>query len=97
MASSKDYLDFILDQLSLVDGVSTRKMMGEYLVYVRGKLIGGIYDDCFLLKPLPAVIAMLPDAMHIAPYPAARKMVLVDKLDDKLFLRELAEAAYSEA
>ncbi len=92
MASSKEYLSFILEQLSLVDGVRTRAMMGEYLIYVRGTLIGGIYDDSFLIKPVSAALERLPGAALIEPYPGAKKQLMVDKLDDKVFLKELLEA-----
>ena len=61
MASSKGYLDFIMEQLSGLDGVSCRAMMGEYIIYYRGKIVGGIYDDRFLVKPVKSAVAMMPD------------------------------------
>lgn len=96
MASSKEYLSFILEQLSLVDGVRTRAMMGEYLIYVCGTLIGGIYDDSFLIKPVSAALERLPGAALAEPYPGAKKLLVVDKLDDKGFLKELLEAVAEE-
>lgn len=96
MASTKEFHDFIMEQLSRVESVTTRKMMGEYLIYVSGRLIGGIYDDCLLLKDTPAARGMLPNASRIAPYPGARKMLMVDNLDDKLYLNELIEAVTVE-
>ena len=96
MASTKEFHDFIMEQLSLVEGVTTRKMMGEYLVYVRGKLIGGIYDDCFLLKDTPAAIERLSHSSYIAPYPGAHKMLMVDKLENKLYLKEIIEFVTEE-
>ena len=96
MASSKEYLDFILDQLSGLDGVSYRAMMGEYILYFRGKIPGGIYDDRFLVKPVPAALALLPDAEREIPYPGGKEMLLVDNVDDRFFLQELLEAMYAE-
>ena len=96
MASSKEYLDFILEQLSELDDISYRAMMGEYILYYRGKIIGGIYDDRFLVKPTKSAAAMMPDAEKELPYDGAKEMLLVDDVDNKEFLRELLEAMYSE-
>ena len=96
MASSKEYLDFILDQLSGLDGISYRAMMGEYILYFRGKIPGGIYDDRFLVKPVPAALALLPDAEREIPYDGGKEMLLVDNVDDRFFLQELLEAMYDE-
>ena len=96
MASSKEYLDFILEQLSELDDVSYRVMMGEYILYYRGKIIGGIYDDRFLVKPTKSAVAMIPNAEMELPYDGAKEMLLVDDVDNKEFLRELLEAMYSE-
>ena len=96
MASSKEYLDFILDQLSGLDGISYRAMMGEYILYFRGKIPGGIYDDRFLVKPVPAALALLPDAEREIPYDGGKEMLLVDNVDDRFFLQELLAAMYDE-
>ena len=96
MASSKEYLDFILEQLSELDDVSHRAMMEEYIVYYRGKVVGGIYDDRFLVKPTKSAVAMMPNAEMELPYDGAKEMLLVDDVDNKEFLRELLEAMYSE-
>jgi TfoX/Sxy family transcriptional regulator of competence genes len=96
MASSKEYLDFILEQLSELDDVSHRAMMGEYIVYYRGKVVGGIYDDRFLVKPTKSAAAMMPNADVELPYAGAKEMLLVDNVDNKDFLRELLEAMYAE-
>ena len=96
MASSKDYLEYILDQLSGLDDISYRAMMGEYIIYYRGKVVGGIYDDRFLVKPVKAAVAMIPNAEIELPYDGAKEMLLVDDVDNKEFLRELLEAMYSE-
>ena len=96
MASSKEYLDFILEQLSELDDVSYRVMMGEYILYYRGKIIGGIYDDRFLVKPTKSAVAMMPNAEMELPYDGAKEMLLVEDVDNKEFLRELLEAMYSE-
>ena len=96
MASSKEYLDFILEQLSELDDVSHRAMMGEYIVYYRGKVLGGIYDDRFLVKPTKSAAAMMPNADVELPYDGVKEMLLVDNVDNKDFLRELLEAMYAE-
>ncbi len=96
MASSKEYLNFILEQLSELDDVSYRVMMGEYIIYYHGKVIGGIYDDRFLVKPTKSAMAMMPNAEMELPYDGAKEMLLVDDVDNKEFLRELLEAMYSE-
>ena len=96
MSSSKEYLEYILEQLSDLDDISYRAMMGEYIIYYRGKIIGGIYDDRFLVKPVKAAIEMMPKADMEFPYDGAKEMVLVDDVDDREFLKELLEAMYDE-
>ncbi len=96
MASSKEYLDFILEQLSELDDVTYRAMMGEYIIYYHGKIVGGIYDDRFLVKPTKSAVEMMPNADTELPYDGAKEMLLVDDVDNKDFLRELLEAMYEE-
>ena len=96
MASSKEYLDFILEQLSGLEEVSYRAMMGEYIIYHRGKIVGGIYDDRFLVKPTKSAKNMVPDADMEVPYEGAKEMLLVDNVDNRDFLRKLLEAMYDE-
>lgn len=96
MASSKEYLDYVLEQLSDLDDISWRAMMGEYILYYRGKVVGGIYDDRFLVKPTKFAAAMMPNADTELPYDGAREMLLVDDLDDRTFLKELLEAMHEE-
>ena len=96
MASSREYLDFILEQLSQLEDISYRAMMGEYIIYYRGKVVGGIYDDRFLVKPTPSASAMMPDARRELPYEGAKEMLLVDKVEDKEFLSSLLDAMLGE-
>ena len=96
MASSKEYLDFIMDQLSGLDEVSHRAMMGEYIIYYRGKIVGGIYDDRFLVKPTKSAKAKMPEADLEVPYEGAKEMLLVDNVENRDFLRDLLEAMYDE-
>lgn len=96
MASSKSYLDFILEQLSELEDISYRAMMGEYILYYRGKIVGGIYDDRFLVKPTKSAVEMMPNADMELPYEGAKEMLLVDDVENKDFLRELLEAMYDE-
>ena len=96
MSSTKEYLDFILEQLSDLDEISFRAMMGEYIIYYRGKVVGGIYDDRFLVKPTKSAVAMMPDADMELPYEGAKEMLLVDDVEDREFLRKLLEAMHDE-
>jgi len=96
MASGKDYLDFILDQLSELEEITFRQMMGEYILYYKGKVIGGIYDDRFLVKQTKSALAMMPDADLELPYEGAKEMLLVNDVENKEFLKELIEAMYGE-
>ena len=96
MASSKEYLDFILEQLSELDDISYRTMMGEFIIYYHGKVVGGIYDDRFLVKPTKSAVAMMPEADLELPYEGAKEMILVDDVENKEFLRDLLEAMYVE-
>jgi len=96
MASSKGYLDFILEQLSELSDVTWRAMMGEYIIYYKGKIVGGIYDDRFLVKPTKFAVALMPGADMEVPYEGAKEMILVDNVENKEFLRELLEAMYEE-
>ena len=96
MASSKEYLMFLMDQLSGLEGVSYKTMMGEYILYYEGKIIGGIYDDRFLVKPTPAARRMLPDALMEKPYDGAKEMLFVGELDDRVFLSDLIREIYEE-
>lgn len=96
MASSKDYLDFIMDQFSDLEEVTVRKMMGEYIIYYRGKIVGGIYDDRFLVKPVPAAVALMPEAQKELPYEGAKEMLLVDDVDNREFMCNLLRAMYDE-
>ena len=96
MASGKEYLDFILEQLSGLEQVTHRAMMGEYLLYYRGKLVGGIYDDRLLVKPVPSAVALMPAAPRARPYEGAKELLVVEQVDDSAFLAELFEAMYEE-
>ena len=96
MASSKEYLEFILEQLAMPEDVSYRAMMGEYVLYYRGKVIGGIYDNRFLVKPVKSAAAMMPQAVTELPYEGAKAMLLVDNVENTEFLQALVKAMYDE-
>ena len=96
MASKKEYLDFILEQLSDLDEIGCRSMMGEYILYYRGKVVGGIYDNRFLVKPVKSAVALMPNAEMELPYEGAKEMLLVDDLENREFLRKLLEAMYED-
>ena len=96
MASEKEYLEFIMEQLSELDDVIYRAMMGEYIIYYRDRIVGGIYDDRFLVKPVKAALEMMPDAQKQLPYEGAKEMLVVDDVENRSFLTELIEAMYDE-
>lgn len=96
MASSKEYLALILEQLSGLEDVSYRAMMGEFILYYRGRIVGGIYDDRLLVKPVKAAVRCLPEAPRELPYEGAKEMLLVEEVDDKALLTGLFEAMYDE-
>ncbi len=96
MASSKEFLSFVLEQLSELEEVTYRAMMGEYIIYYKGKVIGGIYDDRFLVKPTESAIALMPSATLELPYEGAKEMLSVSEIDNKEFLADLFNAMYDE-
>lgn len=96
MASTKAYLDYVLEQLSGLEDISFRAMMGEYVLYYQGKVFGGIYDNRFLVKPVPSAKALMPDAPQELPYDGAKEMLLVENPEDKTFLAELLQAMEKE-
>ena len=96
MASSKEYLEFILGQLSELEEITYRAMMGEFIIYYRGKIVGGIYDDRLLVKPVKSAISYMPTAPYELPYEGAKEMLLVDEVDNKEFLTGLFHAMYDE-
>ena len=94
MASSKEYLELILEQVSELDNISYKSMMGEFIIYYDGKIIGGIYDDRLLVKPVQSAINYMPNAVYELPYDGAKEMLLVDEVDNKEFLIGLFNAVY---
>jgi len=96
MASSKEYLEYVLEQLSELDEITYKAMMGEYIIYYRGKIIGGIYDDRFLVKDIKSASDMMPETELELPYEGAKKMLLVDEIDNRDFLAGLLKAIYEE-
>ena len=96
MASSKEYLEFILDQLSALEDVSWKAMMGEYILYHQGKIVGGIYDDRLLVKPTASAKRLMPESPMELPYPGAKEMLLADCVDDRERLCELVRAVADE-
>lgn len=96
MATSKEYLAFILGQLSSLDGITSRMMMGEYLLYYKGKIIGGIYDGRFLVKPVEAAKKLIAEPVYEEPYPGAKPMILLESVDDPDFLCNLIQRMEAE-
>lgn len=96
MASTKSYLDFILEQLSGLEEITFRPMMGEYILYYRGRVFGGIYDDRFLVKPVSSAKALMPEAAYELPYEGAKEMLLVEDVDNRDFLTSLILAIYDQ-
>lgn len=96
MASSKEYLHYILEQLSGLEEITYRTMMGEFILYYRGRIVGGIYDGRLLVKPVKAALSAMPSAVYEPPYDGAKPMLLVEEVDSKEFLTGLFTAMYSE-
>ena len=96
MASSKEYLEFILGQLSELEEITYRAMMGEYIIYYRGKIVGGIYDDRLLVKPIKSAIDYMATVTYELPYDGAKEMLLVEEVDSREFLTGLFNAMYKE-
>ena len=96
MASKREYLQFVLEQLSDLEEIRYRAMMGEFILYYRGKIVGGIYDNRLLVKPTKSAVAYLPSAVYELPYDGAKEMLLVEDVDDKNFLTGLFQAMYDE-
>ena len=96
MASGKEYLDFVLEQLSGLDEITYKAMMGEYILYYRGKVVGGIYDDRFLVKPTKSAMEMMPDADMELPYDGAKQMILVDDVDNRGVMYRLIQAIWED-
>ena len=91
MATSKEYMDYILDQLSGVEGITHRKMMGEYILYIHGRIAAYVCNDRLLVKPVAAAKRLLPDAPMEAPYPGAKEMLLVEDTDDRVLMERLLQ------
>lgn len=96
MSSSKEYLEFITEQLSELKDITYRAMMGEYIIYYKGKIIGGIYDDRLLVKPVKSAVKYMLSVKYELPYEGAKEMLLVDNVDEKEYLTELFNAMYDE-
>ena len=96
MPSSKEYLNFILEQLSDLNDITYKPMMGSFLIYYRGKLVGGIYNDRLLVKPVKSAISYILQAEYALPYEGAKEMLLVDNIDDKEYLAGLFNAMFDE-
>lgn len=96
MSSSRDYLQFIAEQLSDLEEITYRAMMGEYIIYYRGKIIGGIYDNRLLVKPVKAAADYMPKTVYEQPYDGAKEMLLVEEIENKEFLTGLFKAMYDE-
>ena len=96
MASSKEYLEFILGQLSELEDITYRTMMGEFIIYYHEKVVGGIYDDRLLVKPVKSAISFIPTASYELPYEGAKEMLLVDEVENKEILTGLFNAMYEE-
>lgn len=96
MASSKEFLEYILEQLSEVEGITYRAMMGEYIIYYKGRFVGGIYDDRLLIKPVKSAIDYVSDIRYEVPYEGAKEMILIEEVDNKEYLTELFKAIYDD-
>lgn len=96
MASGKDYLDFVLEQLSELSDITYKPMMGEYILCYRGKVFGGIYDDRFLVKLTKSARKLMPEAPLALPYDGAKEMLLVEEIENRELMGALLNAMVDE-
>lgn len=97
MATSKEFHDYTVKTLQKIGDVTTRKMMGEYLVYYQGKLVGDICDNCLFLKPTESVLRLLPDAERGYPYEGSKTlMVMVENVEDEKLMTAVLNGMYQE-
>ena len=96
MASSKEFLDFVLDQLSFLPDITYRAMMGEYIIYYGGKVIGGIYDNRFLIKPTPSALKIISNPQMKIPYPKGKPMIMITDIENTELIAQLFNAMYPE-
>ena len=96
MATKKEYLDYILDGLSDVSGITYRQMMGEYIIYINEKIAAYVCDNRLLIKPVASAVRLMPDAVYEPPYEGAKDMLLCENTDNKDFLTELFSAIEPE-
>ena len=96
MASDKNFLDYVLDQLSALDGVTYRAMMGEYILYYNGRIFGGIYDNRLLIKPVPAALRLISDVRYVEPYEGTKPMIITDIVDNSDAFCNLVRQMYDE-
>lgn len=96
MPTKKEYLDYVLEQLSLLDGITYKQMMGEYIIYYQGRIAAYVCDDRLLIKPVKSAVRLMPDAVLEPPYDGAKGMLLCDMTDDREFLKTLFEEIYPE-
>lgn len=96
MASSKDLLEFVLEQLSILPDITYRAMMGEFIIYYRGKIIGGIYDNRLLIKPTSSALKIMPNAKMEMPYPKGKPMIMIPDIENPELLEMVFNAVYNE-
>lgn len=96
MPTSKNYINFILEQLSDINQISCKQMIGEYIIYHNEKIAAYVCDDRLLVKPVKSAVSLMPDAKYEPPYDGAKDMLLVDNIDDKSFLTMLFNSMYDE-
>ena len=96
MATSREYINFVLEQLSGLEEITYRQMMGEYIIYYRGKIAAYVCDDRLLVKPVETARKMMLDAVYEPPYEGAKEMLLVERIDEREFLEALFRGIYDE-
>ena len=96
MASSKDFLEFVMEQLSILPDINYRAMMGEYIIYYRGKIVGGIYDNRLLVKPTKSLKSIIPNAKMEIPYPKGKPMIMIPDIENLELLEHVFNAVYAE-
>lgn len=96
MSSSRDFLDFVLEHLSSLPYITYRAMMGEFVIYYHGTVVGGVYDNRLLIKPTESVKKIIPNAIMEVPYPGSKPMVMIDDIENPELLERVFNAVYND-
>lgn len=96
MPSTKEFLNYVLDQLNDLEDITYRYMMSEYIIYYKGKIAGGIFDNRLMIKPVKSAIDFIENPIYDIPFDGAKEWILIEDIEDKEFLTELFITIYKD-